>query len=126
MKTMIVFILMIFLGAGYQLQASQPIPSYNDPVSHRADFKEKHHNNDPKFDPKGKRNMIIIAQVIGPAKLPVVGWVYSLDKQDILGPFTIVDDQELSVPIDDRLWGVLIECDAKVLVSVWTDDMTGT
>lgn len=126
MKTIILFILIVFLGAGSRLQAGKPIPSYNDPISHAADFREKNHNNDPKSDPKEKRGMIIVAQGIGPAKLPVSIWVYSIDKMDISGPFTIIGYGELIVPVDDREWGVLFECDGKAVVSVWTDTVTET
>jgi hypothetical protein len=120
MKRVVVFILVLLLSTGAHLQASKPIPSYKQPVSRLANFTEKHHNNDSKSDPKGKRYMVVVAQVAGPSREPVVIWVYSLDGQDISGPFMIIDSGEITVPIDNRLWGVLVECEEKTVVSVYT------
>lgn len=123
MKKLISFLLILVLGASIQLQASKPIPSYKQKVDKAANFQEKNNGGDT-YNPgmKGKRNMLIVSNVIGPAKLPVNIWVYSLDGKDILGPFVIYGDGQISVPIDDRLWGVIVQCDGKVEVSVYTDD----
>jgi hypothetical protein len=121
MKTVIAFIIILLLCTGAQLQAAKPIPSYKAPVIRVANFTEKHHKNDLKSEPKGRRYMMVVAQVAGPSRDPIFIWVYSLDKRSILGPYTIIGSGELTVPIDDRLWGVLVKCDTKVVVSVWTD-----
>ena len=123
MKTLFAFLVVVFLGTTMPLQAARPIPSYKAPVTHRANFEEKHHKDGDKMDPKGKRNMIIVSNVIGPAKLPMTIWVYSLDGKEILGPYTIIGSGELVVPIDGRPWGIVVEFEGKATVSVWTDDM---
>jgi len=120
MKSIFVFFIVVILSAGTQLEASRPIPSYKDAVSKTANYKEKQHNEDLKTDPKGKRSMIIVANVVGPAKTPITIWVYSLEGHTVLGPFVIYGDGELTVPIDNRPWGVVVQCDGKVVISVWT------
>jgi hypothetical protein len=45
--------------------------------------------------------------------------VYSLDGQTILGPYTVYGGEILSVPIDDREWGVYVESDDEITVDVW-------
>jgi hypothetical protein len=128
MKKLFSFLLMILiLGTGIHLQAAKPIPSFHQNVSYLANFQEKPNGSDNfNSDLKGKRNMIIVAQVIGPAKTPVIIYVYSLDGRDILGPFEIDGDGQISVPIDDRLWGVIVQCDDKCQVSVYTSDGGGS
>lgn len=128
MKKLISILMILFFGAGIHLQASKPIPSFKTQISNVANFQEKHQGTDYSNlnpDPKGKRNMIIVAQGIGPAKGPITIWVYSLDMQDVLGPFTIDGSGTITVQIDDRDWGTIIQCDGKCMVSVWTDDEIG-
>jgi hypothetical protein len=48
-------------------------------------------------------------------------WLYSLDGLDILGPYTVLCGETLTVEIDDREWGVLVQTDAAVLVDVWIE-----
>ena|ERR1035438_9992668 len=121
MKKTIATLLIVLVGTVLQMQASKPIPSFQDLVARRANFTEKHHDQDSKPDPKKKRNMIIVCQVAGPNGAPIQIWVYSLDQKDVLGPYVLIDKGTLTVPIDDREWGVLVECDTKVYMSVLTD-----
>lgn len=126
MKKLISFLMILILGAGIHLQASKPIPSYKVQVSKDANFQEKTNRpNGPNYDLAGKRDMIIWITVAGPSTDPISIWVYSLDKQDILGPYILYDSGEISVPIDDRNWGVIVQCDVQVTVSVYTDDGGG-
>ena len=46
-------------------------------------------------------------------------WVYSLDHTTVLGPYTVLCGETLTVDIDDRDWGTLVESDVPVVVSVW-------
>jgi hypothetical protein len=129
MKKLFTFLMILALGAGIhlQLQASKPIPSFNTQIYNVANFQEKHlTGDDPNSGIKGKRNMYIVAQIAGPSKTPIIIWVYSLDGRDILGPYILYGSGEISVPIDDREWGVLIQCSDKVVVSVYTDDEGGS
>ncbi len=126
MKKLITFLMILALGAGVHLQASKPIPSYNILVRNEANFQEKHHNgNAPNSGMKEKRDMIVVIQVAGPSKAPVTIWFYSLDMQDYLGPYILLGNDQISVPIDDRNWGTVVQCTDEVIVSVWTDDEGG-
>jgi hypothetical protein len=48
-----------------------------------------------------------------------IAWIYSLDGLDVLGPYTIYAGETLSVPIDDREWGVIIQTSFEIQVDVW-------
>jgi hypothetical protein len=126
MKKLILFLMILTLGAGINLQAAKPIPSYKEKVSRVANFKEKHLGDfGPDNGIKGKRYMVVVAQVAGPSKTPITIWVYSLDLRDIMGPYTVEGSGEIEVPIDGREWGVLVQCEDKCSVSVWTTDNPG-
>lgn len=128
MKKLITFLMILALGAGINLQASQPIPSYNAHCYKDANFQEKHHDYDGK-DQKKKRNMIIIVQVAGPSGDPAPIYItpYSLDMRTVLGPYVIYSGAgTITVPIDDRDWGVIVQCDDKVYVTVTIDDGGGS
>jgi hypothetical protein len=127
MKKLISFLMILTLGAGIHLQASKPIPSYNAKVSGSETFVENHQSNGNSApDWVGKREMVIVAQVSGPVGTPVNIWVYSLDLQDILGPYILYDRGSITVEIDDRNWGVLIQCEYNVTVSIWSGDGGGS
>ena len=127
MKKLIIFLMILALGAGINSQASKPIPSYKDHVSKAANFQEKHLGNfGPDNGIKGKRYMVVVAQVIGPSKDPIIIWVYSLDGRDIQGPFVINDgDGQIQAEIDGREWGALVQCEDKCIVTVYTTDNPG-
>ena len=72
MKTGIVFFLIIFFSTSFVLQASKPIPSFHNPVSRVANFTEKHHDNDSKSNDKGRRYMVVVTNVAGPYKPPLI------------------------------------------------------
>jgi len=120
MKKIIIFLMILTLGAGISLQASRPIPSYKTKIT-SANFQEKHQSTDnSNFGQKGRRYMMVIAQVSGPSKDPIFIWVYSLDGRNVQGPFILFGGGEISAPIDDRDWGSIIQCANKCTVSVWT------
>ena len=127
MKKLICFLMILALGAGIHVQASKPIPSFKAKISNAANFQEKNTgcNAPMSGDLKGKRSMIIMANVVGPAKTPVIIWVYSLDLTTVLGPFVIFGDGQITVPVDDRDWGVIVQCTDKVEVSVYSEDGGG-
>jgi len=108
-----------------------PIPSYNIPVVTMAIFRESNISiqgnqlikniNTLKDSPMKKRIMNIQVNCVGKSLglCQATVWVYSLDGQDILGPFTVDGGDVLSVPIDDRDWGVLVDTGDDITVSVW-------
>jgi hypothetical protein len=46
-------------------------------------------------------------------------WVYNLDQNTVLGPYTVNCGETLTVEIDEREWGVLVESEEGVIVDVW-------
>lgn len=104
--------------------AQYPIPSYNVPVSYRACFEESTTNENPQTTSRGKRMMKIQSSCSGvnATICEAKGWVYSLDGLTVLGPFTLGCNETISVEIDEREWGVLIETDCDMNISVWIEE----
>jgi len=131
MKKLLYLTLFCFIAQINIVLAEQPIPAKHFPIHHMANFCEQ--NNGTSRNPflvkstKEKRDMEIQASTAtsGP-KVAVIVYVYSEDLQDIEGPFTVDSGDNLSVPIDDRDWGVVVISDDHVYVDVWTSDSSGT
>ena len=96
-----------------------PIPSYNITVDGLADFANLcttiGHNTD------GKRQVHVHVDPIlnGIPGCDATVWVYTLDATTVLGPFTVDCEQTLDVNIDDRDWGVMVNSEEKIIVTVW-------
>lgn len=106
-----------------QFSNPYPIPSFNIPVdSGYARFQENIHpiNADA---PLGKRDAHVIITSRGPetSGCQAQVWLYSLDGLDILGPYTVMCGETLTVEIDERAWGVLVQTEYDVLVDVWIE-----
>jgi hypothetical protein len=101
--------------------AQYPIPSYDVLVTQQAYFEEQ--GNDVLINPipQSKREVNIHVQcpTTSSDSLCAEVWVFSLDEKNILGPYYEDNNDVLSVPIDDRLWGVYIEVTHELNVSVW-------
>ena len=96
-----------------------PIPSFNVIVDPSANFQEISITNT-----KARREEHVhIAHANNPDTTSCYAEVtiYSLDHQDVLGPYTVNCEETLSVEIDDREWGVIVTSIIKVKVSVWID-----
>jgi hypothetical protein len=101
-----------------------PIPFFNIPVFGRALFQENlHPTND---NTEGRRRVHIeVSSQKTPDTLtnPVTVCIYSLDHTTVLGPYSVNYGVTLTVDIDDRDWGVMVESSVTVIVSVWiTED----
>lgn len=48
-------------------------------------------------------------------------WVYSLDQTTVLGPYYTVCGEILSIEVDDREWGVMVNTECEVEVDVWIE-----
>ena len=115
------FLILAFAGqVSAQITKPYPIPSYNVIVTDPAAFEET-------VTPatKAKRNVIInvkpgIASDSGSCGASVI--VYSLDLQTILGPYFVSCGETLTVPIDEREWGVIVTADIPVEVSIWIEE----
>ena len=107
------------------MAGTNPIPSYNVPVYHIANFQEKSAYAKSKGTSKEKRNLIIRTSSLNGPSCNCIVMAYSLDGRDVIGPDTIGCNQQISFEIDERDWGVVVESDDHVTVDVWIDDGGG-
>jgi hypothetical protein len=133
MKRKLLAAVLLFLFCGSKQVFSQyPIPSYNVNVTSWANFQEyplssvvstRNSNNAGCVgSPMAKRDMNVQVNCCGFASTDsckATVWVYSLDGETILGPFTVYGGDILSVPIDDRDWGVIVSTEDDITVDVW-------
>lgn len=115
-------IFLVFLLSCYNSYAQNipvyPIPSYNVSVNGYANFKNNLQS--LKNPVRAKQELDIqIRSGSGTHNCTATVWVYSLDQTTVLGPYTVTCGQTLSVPIDERQWGVLVESEEEVIVDVW-------
>ena len=115
---MLLCVILIFFGSVIAL-GYNPIPSYDVPVYHKANFLEKQNGEKSKLQVnKSKRIMNVRIVALPPVTTHV--WIYSMDGHDVLGPYEVIGDGLISVQIDDRDWGVYVESDGHAEVDVWT------
>lgn len=106
------------------LMGQNPIPSYNVPVFHRANFQEGVSKNSHGDITRGKR--LIKTRMIGSSVTPPCYgwiWIYSLDLLDVFGPFYLECGDTLAQEVDEREWGVYIESECHVTADVWFDPL---
>jgi hypothetical protein len=48
-------------------------------------------------------------------------WVYTLDRHEVLGPYDLLNEETLQIPVDDREWGVYVEVTIVLGMDVWID-----
>lgn len=124
MKLIISLITLLLIPLANEATYSQnyptyPIPSFNISVSQLANFQES----DPTSvtdQTRGKRQVNVQVRSgsdNGPCDATV--WIYTLDRTTILGPYNVNCGETLTVEIDDREWGVLVESDYTIEVDVW-------
>jgi uncharacterized membrane protein len=123
MKTsLLMAILMVFLLTGLDSYAQSiptyPIPSYNILVNGYANFRD---NYVTRSNPtKAKQELHVqVRTANGSQNCQATVWIYSLDQTTVFGPYTVTCGQTLTIPIDEREWGVLIESEEDVIVDVW-------
>jgi hypothetical protein len=98
-----------------------PIPSFGVTVDGYGNFC----NSLPGLPDKsrGERQVhVIVRAQLGTPQTPVKVWVYTTDYVTILGPYSVLYGETLTVKIDDRDWAVFVETDQKVSVDVWIDE----
>jgi hypothetical protein len=123
----LILLFMCFWGIVVNNYAQYPIPSYNVLVFPKATFKQSAITPAlQKEAPMAKRIIVIhVDQTIPDSGTNVVTvYVYSLDGETVLGPYYLTGNSTIYVEIDDRDWGVLVELQEKVYVSVWIDVYT--
>jgi len=119
MKKILLLTAVFFFAQIAYVLAYMPIPAYKVPVGHHQNFVEKPGGKKGDHDPKAKRDMHVQSSVTSGKPTLAIIWVYSLDGQDILGPFYLLSGQSIDVPIDARDWGVYVQSDDHVIISVW-------
>jgi hypothetical protein len=126
MKTKIYFFLITIIFSVNQAKAQYPIPSYVVAVTQQAYFEEQRNLALINLMPQAKRELDVQVQspTISTVSPCATIWVYSLDRQTILGPYTLDNSDILSVPIDERLWGVFLEATYELNASVWINGET--
>jgi hypothetical protein len=122
MKILVVGFIIIF-SVIQSVQGQYSIPAYNALVEYKADFQENNHDNCIGDITLSKREIKVGVKTIGftMAYCKATVWVYSLDKETVYGPYTVYNDEILSVVIDQRKWGVFIECEEPVVADVWIE-----
>ena len=132
----IIFLILISFGCSFQAYSQNcpryPIPSYNVPVDGVADFSNQSSVSQKSSSlekrslssPENKRDIIIrISSATTPGQsCQARVWVYSLDLTTVLGPYYLSCRDEISVEIDDRQWGVMVDSQDTVVMDVWMDD----
>jgi hypothetical protein len=92
-----------------------PIPSYNIPVFGWARFEPSLNSGNSITRGKVIQNVAIRGGTGSHAHVRI----YSLDGLNVLGPYIVYAGETLTVEIDDREWGVLVETEDDIEVSVW-------
>ena len=126
MKTTILLTAMFFFagisGLFAQNMQINPIPSFNYQLTAlTTGFQENPTHGVPLRE---KRDMDVVISSSSTSPIPIFAtvWVVKDNGSRILGPYTVLLDELLSVPIDNSgKWGVVIKCDWDVLASVWID-----
>jgi len=100
---------------------SYPIPSFGISVDGFVNFKNRSIQNDNCDNLREKRvaKVHLRSAFEENPECQATVWVYTLDYTTILGPFTVLCDETLTVEIDEREWGVLVESEFEVIVDVW-------
>ncbi len=115
-KAIFIVAFFLFITGFQQAFAQFPIPSYDQSVKSRANFQESQSY-------RGRRNMNVKVKCVGitsSATCQATVWIYSLDGQTVFGPYTVNGGETLTVEIDDREWGVLVQTNDEITVDIWT------
>ena len=97
-----------------------PIPSFNYAMNESSAYfhETKGINNN-----REKRDMDVVVNTRSTIGIPsfAMVFVFKLSPMKILGPYFVLPGQQLTVPIDNARWGVLVSANFEADVSVWAD-----
>jgi len=116
---------MYCFGIVLNIYAQYPIPSYSVPIFPKGTFNQFGITPGSGEDgPMDKRAVgVQVLQTMPDSETNIVTiYVYNLQDSTVLGPYYVTGDSTLYVPIGDGDWGVLVESEEKVVVSVWIQD----
>jgi hypothetical protein len=125
-KTFLFTIMLVSLGFIHSYSQGipvYPIPSYNVSVNGYANFMENTQSQIIVYPAEKREVDVEVKTPSGSSDCQATAWVYSLDNTTVLGPFAVDCNEPLQVEIDDRAWGVLIDTDEELLVSVWINSI---
>ena len=97
-----------------------PIPSFQVPVEGNAIFRENGNPANPIPTEEKREIKVHVTTSDGSQNCQATVWVYSLDHTSILGPYIVDCGETLTVEVDDRSWGVLVESENETIADVWT------
>lgn len=121
---LVLFVLGLFTASLSNAQEQYPIPSFNvELTGDNTTFEET--EGLVLISPMtiAEKNIRIKVDDNNPQQTSwVTVIIYSLDGQDELGPYTVVEGTPLEVPVDEREWGVMVVnyLDGAIL-SVWKE-----
>ena len=125
MKNLLLFtIILIFAGVkvGHaQTPVINPIPSYNYLMNVPTAYFYEVTNLGASIN-KEKRDMDVVVTTRSTSGIPFFAkvWVFRISPNKVLGPFYVLPNTLLTVPIDKHKWGVQVDAQSPVDVSVWT------
>ncbi|MDP4280683.1 MAG: hypothetical protein Q8867_00895 [Bacteroidota bacterium] len=120
-KCFIIFSILIFCSSVHAF-AQYPIPSYNILVRDSAFFSEISQNCTYQINsPNSKKIMAIHCSCSTGTLCNAQILVSTVDKSDILGPYSIEGGETLYIPIDEREWEVLVETDIDIIIDVYIE-----
>jgi hypothetical protein len=129
-KNLILIILLVtYLGmfnACCQHLPIYPIPSFNIEVNPYATFRENQPVKTHKSPMEKREVNVEVKTVSGGQNCQATVWIYSLDQTTVLGPYSVSCEEILSVAVDYREWGVLVDSEEEIVVSVWFTGDPGT
>jgi hypothetical protein len=122
-KTILFLIMLLFSGLNVlmaQFVKVNPIPTYNYPLTQQyAGFQE----NGTGEDPREKRDMDVEVTTSSDNITDIFAtvWIVKKNGTEVLGPYTVFCNDILSVELPKGKWGVIINCNWAVNVSVWIE-----
>lgn len=121
---LVLFVLGLFVALVSNAQEQYPIPSFNVELTGvNTTFEET--EGVVLISPMtiAEKNIRIKVDDSNPQQTSwVTVMIYSLDGQDELGPYTVMEGFPLEVPIDDREWGVKVMNYLEgAVLSVWIE-----
>jgi len=125
-KIILISVLLFFTGLNglmAQFANVNPIPSFNYQMTEEyAGFQEL--GPDGQTEEKRDMNVEVTASSRDEkyeTRVFATVWIVKKNGSRILGPYTVYSDERLTVEISNGKWGVIIQCEWDVNVSVWAD-----
>jgi hypothetical protein len=125
MKKILTLTVAFLMVTAFTLKASNPIPSFNIPISEKTYFLEDHSGFTNSGNNQDEKRDMNISNGSGNSDnfgtSTIVIYIYRLDNKKASGPYRVAYGQTISIPIDNQEWGVTMDPTSPTLVSVWID-----